>query len=366
MKIIIDDNIPLAAETLAGIAKFEVLPFSEITNEYIIKSQAEALLIRSTIKADAQLLANTKVKFIATATSGSDHFDKEYLEKSNIQFEDALGCNSNSVTEFTLYSIFASYGFDFDFSKLKVGIIGFGNVGSKLAYYCNKLGIKGENLLVCDPHLEKEHRHYGLDFKYSHLKNLISQVNVITNHIPLIYGGDHPTYELLNEKLLLSKVQENSVLINVSRGKISNEHVLLELQQSRNCTLITDVWAEEPDVDLELMNKSLIATPHIAGHTEEGKINGTKIVLEKLAEFANLELDYSQIENEINKQDKKSIISFENIGEVMQAMNEVRNIQAESDLFKSQINKNPLNRIEIFKTFRTNYKGRREVLSPYH
>lgn len=366
MKVIIDDNIPLASECLSDKVDFIVLPFQEITNSFIQEFKADALLIRSTLNINSDLLDNTNVKFVATATSGSDHFDKDYLEASKIHYEDALGCNSNSVTEFTLYSIFEAFGYDFDFSKLKIGIIGFGNVGSKLAYYCNKLGIRGENLLVCDPHLEREQRHYGLDFKYAHLKDLVAHSNVITNHIPLIYGGEHPTYELLNEKLLLSKVQKDSVLINVSRGKISNELALLELKQSRNCKLITDVWEEEPAINLELMNKSLIATPHIAGHTEEGKLNGTKIVLEKLAEFGNLDLDYSIIDDEINKQTKKSILSFKNIEELMNAMNEVRNIRSESDSFKLQINANPANDKEIFKKFRTNYKGRREVLSPYH
>lgn len=366
MKVIIDNNIPLAPECLAKKVDFVVLPFQEITNSYIQEFKADALLIRSTLNINANLLDNTNVKFVATATSGSDHFDKDYLEAAKIHYEDALGCNSNSVTEYTLYSIFTSYGDKFDYSKLKVGIIGFGNVGSKLAYYCNKLGIRGENLLVCDPHLEKENRHYGLDFKYAHLKDLISHVNVITNHIPLVFGGEHPTYDLLNEKLLLSKVQENSILINVSRGKISNEHALLELEQTRNCKLITDVWAEEPAVNLELMNKSIIATPHIAGHTEEGKLNGTKIVLEKLAEFGNLDLDYSLIDDEINKQEKTSILSFKTISDLMKAMDKVRNIRRDSDSFKSQINANPTNEKEIFKKFRTDYKGRRELLSPYH
>lgn len=366
MKLLIDDNIPLAPETLIGKVEFEVLPFQEITNACIKEYKADALLIRSTLQINEELLADTNVKFVATATSGSDHFDKEYLGKSQIHYEDALGCNSNSVTEFTLYSIFESYGYDFDFSKLKIGIIGFGNVGSKLAYYLNKLGIRGENLLICDPHLEKENRHYGLDFKYAHLKDLVAHSNVITNHIPLIYGGEHPTFELLNEKLLLSKVQENSVLINVSRGKISNEHALMELHDTRNCKLITDVWENEPAVNLELLNKSFIATPHIAGHTEEGKLNGTKIVLERLAEFANLDLNYNLIDTEVNKHEKKSILSFKSIRDLMQAMNEVRNLQIDSDNFKSQINTNPSNDKEIFKKFRTNYKGRREVLSPYH
>jgi erythronate-4-phosphate dehydrogenase len=228
----------------------------------------EVLLVRSTIQVNESLLKETNIKFVGSATAGINHLDMNYLNKNNIQWDYAPGCNSSSVTHYIL-AVFAEL---IDQSKLnynsKIGIVGYGNIGKKIANYLYSLGF---TVLINDPFLK--------DPSLVDLKEILD-CDLISLHVPYIEDGDHPTQNLIDEKELLEL--KNKILINSSRGGIVNEKALLK---QKSITYISDVWNNEPLPSKALVKQSLISTPHIAGYSKQGKLNSSKLVAYSVARY---------------------------------------------------------------------------------
>lgn len=297
MNILIDDNNPYLNEVLSNysfINNIKLFKGRDLNNEILIESDCEILFCRSTSKVDEKLLNNSKVKFVATVTSGIDHIDLEYLNKNNIIFADALGSNSNGVAEFVLYSILdwliTNNNISLDSSKYKLGIIGFGNVGKKVAFYAHKLGFE---IFVNDPPLKNINYNFPNYVQYKELNELLKTCDIITNHIPLIkenknldeFGNNsnNITYKLLNDNLNLLK--PNSCFIHSSRGGIVDEEKIIDYIDINEISLYIDVWEDEPIINNKLKDLTKICTPHIAGHTINSKIKGVKMVLEAFDKY---------------------------------------------------------------------------------
>jgi len=282
IRIVADDKIPFLNGVLDRYANITYMPGSMINREHI--ANADALIIRTRTKCTPGLLEGTNVKFIGTATIGFDHIDTHYCESRNIKWINAPGCNSGSVCQYiaaALLNISAEHK-----TGLKgrtIGIIGVGNVGSKVERFAE---IMGMNLILNDP--PRERNEGGT--KFSGLEMVLKESDFITVHVPLTFVGEDKTFHMINEKTL-KKVRKGAWFINSSRGEVADTGALIPALDSRRLAgAVIDVWENEPDLDRDLMNRAFIATPHIAGYSTDGKANGTAVIVNKLAEFFGLPL----------------------------------------------------------------------------
>ena len=274
MKVVVDKDIKnfidLANELdgLQGI-RFTYVTSKEIDNDLLI--DADVLFIRSTTKIDKKLLENSSVKLIGSATAGIDHIDIDYLESSQIRWFYSPGCNSSSVVHYVLSSIGYLKKINVMNEESIIGIIGCGNVGAKLRLILNKLKIKN---MICDPYK---------DFDYLSSMEEVSQCEVISLHTPLTFSDKYATHNMIDKYFLATSKVET--IINTSRGSIVNEKDLVE---ANHINYISDVWENEPCPDTDIIKKAILATPHIAGHSYEGKINGTINLLSTFIEVIDI------------------------------------------------------------------------------
>jgi erythronate-4-phosphate dehydrogenase len=281
IKIVADDKIPFLKGVLEPYADITYLPGKLIGNEQI--RDADALLIRTRTKCTEHLLKGSSISFIGTATIGFDHIDTRYCERRNIFWTNAPGCNSSSVQQYITAALLKISGdFRFRLKGRTIGIVGAGNVGSKIEKIAKILGM---NVLLNDPpraRAEGDRHFVGLD-------TLLRESDIITLHVPLNVVGADKTYRLINEKSI-RKMKKGVWLINSSRGEIAETFALKKaLQAGKFGGLVLDVWENEPDIDHELLEKTFIATPHIAGYSTDGKANGTAMIVNSLSSVFKLD-----------------------------------------------------------------------------
>jgi len=284
MKLLVDENIPFAEEVFGRLGTVKTIYGREITNR-IVKDY-DILIVRSITKVNKELLQNSRIKFVGTATIGTDHIDIEYLKKSDIGFTNAAGSNANSVVEYVFAALFDYCSEkNIDIRKATLGIVGVGNIGGRLARKAEQLGIK---VLRNDPPLKEK----GVKEKFYPLDDLMD-ADFITIHTPLTKTGKYPTYHLFDE-VRINKINPNTVLINTARGAVVDNQALLNaLEKQKIKDAILDVWENEPFIDINLLKKVWRGTPHIAGYSIEGKVNGTIMIYNKLCEFLNIEVRLS-------------------------------------------------------------------------
>lgn len=280
IKIVADSKIPLLKGVFESCADIVYLPPSEIINENI--KDADALLIRTRTKCNSKLLDGTKIKFIATATIGYDHIDTSYCESKNIKWMNAPGCNSTSVMQYVASVLVTLCKIkNIDLSKMIIGIVGVGNVGSKIAQLAESLGMK---VLLNDPPRERKEEKE----KFVSLEELMNRSDIITFHVPLIKEGIDKTFHLADEAFF-AKLNKEKILFNTSRGEVVDTSALKNaINNGIITTAVLDVWENEPTIDRDLLNLVDIGTPHIAGYSTDGKANGTAICVRGLSSFFNL------------------------------------------------------------------------------
>ena len=240
----------------------------------------DVLLVRSVTRIDAALLAGSKVGFVASATSGIDHVDTDYLKQAGISFASAPGCNAQAVVEYVLSSLFVlAAQYEFKLTDKVMGIIGCGQVGSRLA---QALSVMGVQCLCNDPPLKE----LSGDDKYCELKDVL-QADIISLHVPLTTSGRHPTRRLVNEQFL-AHMRPGAILINTSRGAVVDEGALKQALRQRHFPVVLDVWGSEPSVDPELQASVVIGTPHIAGYTSDARLRATAMIYHCLCEYLHL------------------------------------------------------------------------------
>jgi erythronate-4-phosphate dehydrogenase len=282
MRVVVDDKIPFIKGVLEKYAQVVYLEGSKICRKDIL--DADALIVRTRTKCNADLLEGTKVKFIATATIGFDHIDTEYCRSRKITWTNAEGCNSSSVQQYWAAALFFLMDkFNLFLPNLTIGVVGVGNVGKKVVTLCDSLGIK---VLLNDPPRERLEGSKS----FITLDTIITDADIITLHVPLNFDGQDKTYHLVNANFL-SKLKKNQILVNTSRGEIvETEAIKLALQNKKLKGCILDVWEDEPDIDHDLLDLVDIGTPHIAGYSADGKANGTAMCVNSFCRHFGFDL----------------------------------------------------------------------------
>lgn len=279
MKIIADDKVLYIKGALDNYATIIYKEGKQISPADV--KNADALLVRTRTKCNADLLDGSSVKFVATATIGTDHLDIPWLESAGIEWANAPGCNSESVKQY-IASILAHLILKgVDPKKSTIGIVGVGMVGSKVEHLARTLGFK---VLLNDP---PRARREG-ESKFCSLERLLTNSDIITFHTPLNRKGEDKTFHLLNEKTI-SLLKPGTVVINSSRGEVTKTEALLSgLEQGIISKLVLDVWENEPNITTALLEKVWLGTPHIAGYSADGKANGSTMAIQALSKKFNL------------------------------------------------------------------------------
>ncbi|MDI4498647.1 4-phosphoerythronate dehydrogenase [Moraxella nonliquefaciens] len=250
----------------------------EISQSVIDNHNPTALLIRSVTPINSNTITNPKnIKFIGSATIGTDHVDNEFIHSNNIRFANAKGSSKHSVAQYVITAILSKFS-NFLHKKITIGIIGLGNIGGTLAQYAKELGWQ---ILGYDPYLPTS------DTNNSSFDELLKNSDIISIHTPLTKTGSHPTHQLFNQSIF-KQLKNHAILINTARGEIIHQDDLLWAINNKNISVILDVFPFEPMIDKILLDKLTIATPHIAGYTLDGKLRGTDMVYQAFCEYFNL------------------------------------------------------------------------------
>ena len=309
MRVIADIDIPYLNGVFESCSfKVEYLKGNEIGE--MQAKDADILIIRTRTICNKELLGNSRVSVIATASIGTDHIDLEYCNAKGIKVISAPGCNAGAVAQWVLSAIFSllNKGEYTDLSSITLGIVGVGNIGLRLAKSAQTLGF---NVLQCDPPREEKE---GCNHFVS-LNQIARQSDIVSIHVPLTFKGRYKTHHMVNHEVL-SKLKPNAILLNSSRGGVIDENALLNQLTSKNLLVGIDVWENEPHLNAQLLQKVHIATPHIAGYSLEGKVNATRMVVESLSEHFGLNINSAKL----GKNDIKVIHEID-IGKYLQNNN---------------------------------------------
>lgn len=294
--------MPHIQQLFSDIADIVSLPGRAINSDDL--RDADALLCRSITLVNQDLLKETGVKFVGTATIGTDHLDIEWLNDNQIAWSNAPGCNAAAVAQYVISAV--CYWLKNDKKKnladICVGIVGAGNVGSELARCLEILSVR---YLLCDPPLQRQ----GDPREFVDFSQIL-HCDVITLHVPITYHGVDSTFHLVDQSIL-NQLSEQQLLINAARGDIVDNQALndyfINTEKLAQVSIVLDVFENEPAINYSLAQQCLLATPHIAGHTLEGKSRGSYMVYQAFCEFFNLTATIKQAqlfpaENLVNTQ----------------------------------------------------------------
>ncbi len=283
MKVVVDQDIPYLKGVLEPHAEVQYLRGRAIGAADV--RDADALIVRTRTRCDAPLLQGSRVRLIASATIGFDHIDTAFCAANGITWTNAPGCNSSSVRQYVAAALLhVAERRELTLAGMTIGIVGVGNVGSKVADLCRALGM---TVLLNDPPRE---RREGKDAFVS-LAEIVKRADIVTFHVPLQSDGVDRTLHLVNRDLLAA-FRPQQMLINTSRGEVIDGAALkAALLEKRLAACVLDVWEHEPGLDLDVMRLVNIATPHIAGYSADGKANGTAMSVQALSRHFGLGLD---------------------------------------------------------------------------
>ncbi|TDO96743.1 4-phosphoerythronate dehydrogenase [Marinomonas balearica] len=286
MKIIADENMPNVLNLFSSIGDVSLMPGRSLSNEEV--KNADILLVRSVTKVTPALLKDSNIKFVGSATIGTDHIDLEHLQNNNICFSSAPGCNADAVADYVFSALSHLYlNKKLTWLNKRIGIIGHGNVGKTVYQRFETLGC---NVIAYDPFVQNN------STKLTTLDDVMD-CDIICLHAPLTKTGSHPTYNMLGKEQL-KKLKPDTTIISAGRGGVICEDSLIarleELEGRLN--LVWDVWKNEPHINTTLLDKVDLATPHIAGYSKQGREKGTWMVYLSLCKFLNIKpnLDYSK------------------------------------------------------------------------
>ena len=289
IKIVADNKIPFLEGALEGVAYIKYLPGAAIRREYL--KDVDALITRTRTHCNRELLEGTSVRFIASATIGFDHIDTVYCREKGIRWTNAPGCNSSSVEQYMVSTLlWLAVHRRLKLKDQTLGIVGVGNVGSKVARAAEALGIR---VLLNDPPRARREGNKG----FVSLEELQAQSDIISLHVPLNRGGKDNTHHLVDQSFL-SSLRKGLVLINTSRGPVVDEKALLKgIEKGTIGEAVLDVFENEPLINSDLLKTLSLATPHIAGYSLDGKAKGTTMSVQALSRFFGLGMDDWSPEN---------------------------------------------------------------------
>lgn len=283
MRIIVDNKIPYIYGVLEPFFEVVYLPGNLTTREVV--KDADALVTRTRTLCSKEALEGSRVKFIATATIGFDHIDTDFCRAAGIEWVNAPGCNAESVNQYI-----SSVLFSWSIRKRAVlqgktiGIVGVGQVGSRVARTCDILGM---NVLLNDPPRARAEGPSG----FVSLESIQEQADIITFHVPLNMEGVDCTYHMVSEDFLRN-LKKQPLVINTCRGEVfASGAARRAIEQGDVSGMVLDCWEYEPDIDLGLLALADFGTPHIAGYSRDGKANGTRASVRAISRFFSLGID---------------------------------------------------------------------------
>ncbi len=290
MKLMIDDAVWGFGEIFSEFGEVITLPGRQINHKSLL--DCDVLIVRSRTKVNENLLKGTKIQFVGSTVAGLDHIDEDYLRENNIAFASAQGCNANAVAEYVISAIAnLSNDFNFELSGKTLGIIGVGNVGSRLDFKARQLGL---TTLLNDPPREINE---GSD-NFVSLDKALS-ADIVSFHTPLTFSGTHPTYNLLGSHNF-NIIKEDAIVINAARGGIIDETIW---QNSATKANVIDCWENEPNINSTLQKSAYWSTPHIAGHSIDAKFMGSFMIYKELCKFKQKPIK-NRIEKLINPESR--------------------------------------------------------------
>ena len=368
MKIYFDENMPFATDFFDELCQFggdtgsQLIPFSGRTLTAEQVADADVLLVRSITKVNEALLhLNNKLKFVGSATIGTDHVDVDYLAQRDVTFHSAPGCNAISVAEYVLSALVVlAERYLLDLSQLSVGIVGGGNTGTRLSEKLSALGIKFK---ICDPlladkqakNLSQNDNNVGSDTREYFSLNEVLACDVISLHVPKVVGGKYPTDKLLNKEKL-STLRDEQILISACRGDVIDNDALLALKKTGHALkLVLDVWQGEPNVLEALIPYTEIATAHIAGYSLEGKARGSEMLYQALCRKLKVHPKHKLV-NFLPSASISEVKINEDFSQILlnQLVKMVYDVRRDDAIFRQQLSQ------QGFDSLRKNYPVRRE------
>lgn len=351
MKIVVDENMPYAQEAFAHLGEVVAAPGRAIDNA--ILKDADALMVRSITKVNAALLENTPVRFVGTATIGEDHVDKAWLREQGIRFTSAPGCNATSVAEYIVAALLElARKHDLRLQGKRLGIVGCGNVGSRVLKRATALGLQ---CVVNDPPLARS----TCEPFYQDIE-AIWDCDFVTVHVPLTKEGQDRTWRLVNDTFL-AKLKPGAILLNSSRGPVADGNAIGDaLDSGHLLDCVLDVWENEPNIDVTLLNKIAIATPHIAGYSFDAKVRGTTMVYEAYTRFLEVEATWDA-QSALPPPDCPEL-ALEGEGQecIRHAVKTIYDIMADDARMRRIVEEPESDRGAYFDTLRKTYPRRRE------
>lgn len=276
--------MPFAQEAFGRLGAVEILPPREITPARV--REAEILAVRSTLRVNRALLAGSRVRFVGTATIGTDHLEIPWLEQAGIRWCSAAGCNANSVAEYMAAALLRlAARQNFTLAGMTMAVIGVGNVGRLVV---RKLGALGLRILQNDPPRQAAEKSPA----FRPLDEILPQADIVTLHVPLTAAGPYPTRHLADAGFF-AKLKPGAIFINAARGGAQDSDALLAaLAGGRVAHAILDTWEGEPAFRPDVLRRAAWGTPHIAGYSYEGKVMGTVMVYRELCRFLGVQPDW--------------------------------------------------------------------------
>lgn len=270
LKIVADRNVPYLGN-LARVSELVALDAADITAETV--RDADALIVRTRTRCDEKLLKGSKVRFVGTATIGTDHIDLDACARMGITVANAPGSNAPAVAQYVFSSLMRLI--NRPLNEYKLGIVGVGNVGRIVERWARAMEMP---VLLCDPPRAEREGREG----FVSLEDIVREADVITFHTPLTHSGPYPTYHLADEAFFRS-LQRAPIVINSARGPVvDNEAWVRAIRDGITGAAVVDCWEGEPTLNRELLEATAIATPHIAGYSAAGKARATAMVLDAL------------------------------------------------------------------------------------
>jgi len=283
MKFIIDNQIPYIKGALEPYAEVLYLQ-GNLTTAGVVKD-ADALVTRTRTICSKEVLEGSRVKFIATATIGFDHIDTSYCKTAGIKWVNAPGCNAESVNQY-ISSALCTYSKrqGIALSGKTIGIVGVGQVGSRVAKTCEILGMK---VLLNDPPRERQEG----SAQFVSLETIQEQADMISFHVPLNMEGVDRTYHMVDGRFLQG-LKKRALIFNTCRGEVFDTPAVYSAKMSGAVSgMVIDCWENEPELDLQLLSLADIGTSHIAGYSRDGKANGTRMSVQAISRFFGLGID---------------------------------------------------------------------------
>jgi len=353
LNILAGENIPYVKEAFERLGKITFLPGRAI-NAAALKD-THVLLVRSITKVDEALLQGSLVKFVGTASAGVDHIDTSYLKAQNIAFASATGANANSVAEYIIASLLLiAKQHSFALDGKTIGIVGVGNIGKLIKQKAEALGL---HPVLNDPPLAETSQ-----FDHCSLEETLD-CDVVTLHTPLTTEGPHPTYHLLNEHTF-KWLKPSGIFINAARGEVVDTDALLNaITHKRIGPTVLDVWEHEPDINWNLFEAVTLGTPHIAGHSLDGKANGTFMIYTALCKHLGVEPTWNPLQSlplPIVPSIKMNTQHQPDEEQIREIVTKVYDLEADFHRMQKLLTAAPEERPKLFDELRKHYPVRRE------